>query len=296
MSSAILTAALAYAAHGLAVLPISRSKHPVTENGTRDASTDESSIRVWWRKFPNASVAIACGPHSRVFALDVDGPEGRASLAALVEQHSQLPRAPANSTTRGYHLIFAWPTDGRQPRSRCGNVRLGLGTGLDVRADGCCFTAPPSMHLSGRRYRWAAGRSIFEIAPPAAPEWLLELACKVPEVERPAVAPQTPIDGEWGPCPAYSRMALDRAAREIAGAPPGRQEFTLNSEAYSIGQLVAGGVMPSRFARDVLIWAGCKMVNGDPRRPWHRNDVQTKVDRAFADALRSPCTIPERAA
>jgi hypothetical protein len=295
-SFSILSAALAYASAGYAVLPIGRNKHPITENGTRDASLDETTIRAQWGIFPNANVAIACGPISSVFALDVDGDAGRETLGALIGKHGPLPRTPANVTTRGYHLIFAWPTDGRQPRSRCGDVRLGLGTGLDVRADGCCFTAPPSMHLSNHRYRWAAVRSIFEIPPPPAPEWLLELACKMPDAQRPAVAPAAPIDGEWGPCPAYSRTALDRAAREIAGTPPGRQEFTLNSEAYSIGQLVAGGVMPLKFSRDVLIWAGCKMSNGDDRRPWRRAEIETKVDRAFADALGKPRAIPERAA
>ncbi len=76
-NAAILAAALRYAAAGYAVIPIGRNKHPCTENGTRDASRDEATIRAQWGKFPYASVAIACGPISSIFALDVDGAAGR---------------------------------------------------------------------------------------------------------------------------------------------------------------------------------------------------------------------------
>lgn len=288
----IFSTALAYAGHGLAVVPCSRGKAPLTEHGARDASVDPTVISAWWGKYRGANVAIATGPISRIWVLDVDGDDGRASLQGLIDQYGPLPRAPANITSKGYHLVFAMPADGRVPRNVVGKV----GRGLDVRCDGACFTVPPSVHQSGHVYRWAKGRSIFGLPAPQAPEWLIESACRMPEAKRPAAPARPPIDDTWGPAPAYAKAALNRAARAIAGALPGQQEATLNSEAFTIGQLVAGGAMPARFARDVLVWAGSKMVNGDPRRPWHRNDIQTKVDRAFADALGSPRTIPERAA
>ena len=111
MSGGIVTAALAYAVHGLAVLPIGRNKHPCVENGSRDASVDPAVISAWWGKFRNANVAIATGPISRIWVLDVDGDDGRGSLQGLIEQHGALPRAPANITSTGYHLVFAMPAD-----------------------------------------------------------------------------------------------------------------------------------------------------------------------------------------
>jgi len=183
------------------------------------------------------------------------------------------------------------PEDGRLPRSVVGKV----GRGLDVRCDGACFTAPPSIHESGHVYRWARGRSVFDLPAPQAPDWLVEAAGRPPEPKRPAAAAVTPIETGWGASPAYSRAALDHAARTIAGAVPGQQEATLNGEAYAIGQLVAGGAMPMRFARNVLIWAGMQMANGDPRRPWRQHEIERKVDRAFADAAAAPRSVPERA-
>jgi hypothetical protein len=292
MTSGVPTAALAYAVHGFAVLPIGRNKHPLIENGTRAACVDPAVNSTWWGKYRSANVAIATGPISRIWVLDVDGNEGRASLQALMERHGILPRTPANVTSRGCYLVFGMPDHGRLPRNVVGKV----GRGLDVRCDGACFTAPPSVHESGHVYRWAKGRSIFDLPAPHAPDWLVEMACRLPEPKRPVALARPPTDDSWGPCPAYSRAALDCAARAIAGAPPGRQEATLNTEAFTIGQLVAGGAMPRKFAYDVLVWAGCKMRNGDPRRPWLQHQIEQKVARAFADALASPRTAPERAA
>ena len=95
-------------------------------------------------------------------------------------------------------------------------------------------------------------------------------------------------DDTWGPAPAYSKAALDAAARRIVGAPIGQQDMTFNAEAYSIGQLVAGGAMPRAFAADVLERAGMAMVNGDIRRPWTVAIVRKKIQRAFSDAAAAP--------
>jgi len=290
MVSGILANALAYGAAGYRVLPIGRNKHPCLEHGTREASAESAVILKWWGRFRSANIAIACGPISRIFVLDVDGGDGKASLNALIDQHGPLPRAPVNITSKGYHLVFGWPMDGREPRNVVGRI----GRGLDIRADGACFTAPPSVHKSGHIYRWAKDRSIFDTPAPQAPDWLIDAACRRPEPKRPAARGRPLVDESWGPAPAYAKAALDMAARAIAGALPGQQEVTLNTEAFSIGQLIAGGAMPAGFARRVLIWAGSKMTTGDPRRPWMAHEIAEKVDRAFADALGSPRAAPER--
>ena len=51
----------------------------------------------------------------------------------------------------GEHFYFAAPTDV--------SLKSGvLAEGLDVKADGGYVIAPPSLHPSGRRYRWDVGR------------------------------------------------------------------------------------------------------------------------------------------
>jgi hypothetical protein len=47
------------------------TKKPMTPHGWHDASSDEKKIQEWWRKTPNANVAIACNP-SGLVVVDID--------------------------------------------------------------------------------------------------------------------------------------------------------------------------------------------------------------------------------
>src|SRR6202043_287222 len=48
-----------------------------------------------------------------------------------------------------------------------------FGVGIDVLSDGCIMIAPPSLHASGKRYRWAEGKSYRNLEPAGLPEaWL----------------------------------------------------------------------------------------------------------------------------
>ncbi|MGE4043347.1 MAG: bifunctional DNA primase/polymerase [Acetobacteraceae bacterium] len=166
-------AALDYVARGFAVFPCyPRTKIPATEHGLRDAVSDRAGVnRLWKRRGYN--IAIATGERSGVIVLDVDGPEGEASLAALQASHGALPVTLESSSGNGRHLYFRHP--GRPVR----NSTAKIGPKLDIRGDGGCVTVPPSIHPSGRRYAWVdEGTPIAE-----APEWLVTLATK--ERERP---------------------------------------------------------------------------------------------------------------
>jgi hypothetical protein len=50
--------------------------------------------------------------------------------------------------------------------------RVGLRAGLDLRGDGGCVVAPPSIHPTGRRYAWVGHRSPDEVSPALMPHWL----------------------------------------------------------------------------------------------------------------------------
>jgi hypothetical protein len=174
--TALGDAALEYAAAGLAVFPCHSprgggcscgraeckdlAKHPRTLNGLKDATCDEATIREWWRRWPDANIAIATGAISGIVALDVDVPKGgAATLAALEHEHGKLPRtAQVLTGGGGYHYIFQHP--GIEIRNSAGK----LGAGLDFRGDGGYMIAPPSVHVSGRAYQWMRG---IEQAPPA---------------------------------------------------------------------------------------------------------------------------------
>lgn len=161
--SDLLGAALAYAERRWPVIPLwwpirtgcacpggrgcqHPGKHPIgsaVPRGCLDATTDPQTIREWWSRFRPANVGIACGPAS-FDVLDVDGPEGEASLAALVALHGALPETTEVRTGRGRQLYFA-PSG-----LPCSAGKLG--PGLDTRGAGGYVVAPPSLHMNGTRY------------------------------------------------------------------------------------------------------------------------------------------------
>lgn len=134
--------ALAYARAGLAVLPLApRGKVPVTEHGKDDASTDPEQIRAWWARTPFYNVGVR--PPAGVVVLDVD-PRSGGSVEALGETPETWTAATGGG---GCHLWF-----------RCGGKvrgKLEGARGVDIKAATGYVVAPPSVHPSGSRYRWA---------------------------------------------------------------------------------------------------------------------------------------------
>jgi uncharacterized protein YdaU (DUF1376 family) len=139
-------------------------KHPRIKAWQVNANTDEVIIRQWWQKWPTANIALATGQGSGVFAVDIDGDKGSASLASLMQEHEWVPRTASVSTGHGWHLYF---------RSTAEPVksRTAVMPGLDVRGEGGYVIAPPSLHVSGKTYVWHSADDPLE----DAPEWLIDL-------------------------------------------------------------------------------------------------------------------------
>jgi hypothetical protein len=162
-------AALEYAARGWSVIPIEpRGKRPLVpwlEFQHRAATRSE--IDGWYRHWPDANVGVVTGRVSGLVVVDVDDRHGGAeSLAALELDHGFLPRTVEAATGGGgRHYYFAHP--GAAVASR-----VGLAPGIDVRGDGGCVVAAPSVHPSGRRYAWVAGHGPDEVPLASAPDWL----------------------------------------------------------------------------------------------------------------------------
>jgi hypothetical protein len=168
----ILQAALAYAARGWSVIPVQpRGKRPIMawrEFQQRIASAEE--IDRWFRHWPDANVAIVTGRISGIVVVDVDlrhgGPD---SIAAVEAAHGPLPPTVEAATGGGgRHLYYA------HPGAALAN-RVGILPGVDVRGDGGCVVAPPSIHPGGGRYAWVEGRGPGELAPAPLPIHFLAL-------------------------------------------------------------------------------------------------------------------------
>jgi hypothetical protein len=164
-------AALAYLSRGWSVIPMrTRSKRPIVAwHGYQQQRPDVGDVKHWYARWPDANVGIVTGRLSGLVVVDVDSRhDGEETLDSLIRQHGPLPdTVEARSGGGGRHLYFAHP-GGHMPN------RVEVFRGIDLRADGGVIVAPPSVHPSGERYRWARGRSpdALELAP--MPRWLLD--------------------------------------------------------------------------------------------------------------------------
>jgi hypothetical protein len=255
-----LGSALAAADAGWRVFPCAPgSKRPALRENWQDlATTDPGRIRAWWARRPY-NVGIACGQSGLVVIdLDVahdgkdgqrnqdghdaqdrhrglDGPvSGVDALQRLCRTHGQ--RYPAGTYTvdtpsGGTHLYFtAPPTPVRNSAGRLGPL-------IDVRADGGYVVGDGSV-IDGRRY---AARGDVLPLPLPLPAWLARLLDDEPVVPE-AVRPLPVLDRTQGR--AYAVAAFREETRRVAEAPVGTRNHTLNRAAFSLGQLVAAGLIP----------------------------------------------------
>ena len=180
-------AATAYATAGFPVFPLhtptpdgrcscghpcgrDAGKHPRTAHGLTDATTDPSMITDWWRRWPEANLAVATGPAAGLVVLDVDAGAGDESIARLEATHGELAPTWAVETGGGGLHLWYHHTGIPIPSSVAQ-----LGPGLDVRGVGGYVVVPPSIHRSGTRYQWGAAWHPAKLALAPLPAWLLTL-------------------------------------------------------------------------------------------------------------------------
>jgi len=166
--SPLLLAAIGYADKGWKVLPLhtpsrdgtcscmrpgcpDAGKHPRTEHGVRDATTELEKIHQWWAWWPYANIGIATGSTSGIVVIDIDADRGGVeSWRDYQAKHGKVETL-TSKTGAGLHLYFTCP----------GGVALksisnGIGVGIDVKAEGGYVVAPPSIHRTGNMYLWEA--------------------------------------------------------------------------------------------------------------------------------------------
>jgi hypothetical protein len=199
MTADLGRAAVALARRGLPVHPCRPdSKLPLLNDWPNRATLDSRTIESWWRRWPNANVALATGGAARLLVADVDPDAGgEASMAALERAHGAMPATAEVTTPRGgRHLYLIVPTGRPMPGNSAGK----LGDGVDTRGRHGYVLGPPSV-VAGRLYTWSvdSGDGIAE-----APIWLLNLL-DYPRTNGHATAPE-----EWQ---AIALAGVDHGAR-----------------------------------------------------------------------------------
>jgi hypothetical protein len=277
-----VAACLDYAKAGWPTFPLEPGgKRPLgalVPKGLRGASTDQRQILRWWGSRPEANIGLVTGAVSRLLVLDVDGDEGRASLAALEQEHGQLPRGVCVRTPRGgEHRYFRFPQSGN-----VGNSAGRLGPGLDVRGEGGYVVAPPSTNGTGAAYEFTGGSKWI----PPAPGWMVDVLANGYAEEAP-VAPASPPRWSSGDGTPYGLTALRRVVERVQHASEGARNDCLNSEAYGLARLVAGGELDEKATRAALA-AAARAAGLGPV------EVERTIVSAFAKGLERPKSAPQR--
>jgi len=219
----------------------SPGKHPRTRRGLHDASSDPEMVAGWWRRWPDANVGVRTGAVSGLVVVDIDPAHGGLeSIRRLHGEHRLPDGLRVRTGSGGWHLYFAHP--GFEVRNSAGTV---LGDGVDVRGDGGYVIAPPSRHIAGGVYEWVGPWVI-----PDLPDHLLERVRPRPQPAPPPARPASHRPGHHGL--SWAESALADEAHQVRTAAQGGRNHRLNRASFSLGQIVAGGLLDADTVTDEL--------------------------------------------
>jgi hypothetical protein len=199
----LLAQALAYAESGWPVFPARPDnpacpviadpaarcpcKTPLTEHGFKDATTSPERIGAWWRRWPDANVAIRTGaPGPDVLDVDVKAQGSGWPALSRLKRAGLLTGAAALISTRsgGRHVYYAGTGQGCHALPR---------HFLDFKSAGGYVLAPPS-RVHGQPYELLDHR-----AGTASLDWQAVRRLLDPPRPRPAGRPATWDGGELPP-------------------------------------------------------------------------------------------------
>lgn len=220
-----LTAAVALARSGIPVFPcIPLGKQPLTRRGFHDASCNPGQITAWWRRWPDANLAMPTGQASGVDVVDVDVHVAGDGFAAFERAHNRglvdgwawIVRTPSG----GMNAAFLRTNDHEQRSWQVPSAHV------DFRGDGGYIVLPPS------RVATEGGH--------ACPYELIEVARIEPR----------PVDAR------ALRAFLDPSRK----TRPPRTQPARGSRPDKLADWVAGLQEGNR--NHGLFWAACRMAEG----------------------------------
>jgi hypothetical protein len=267
--SAAFETARDFAEHGLRVFPChtvidgrctcgradcaSPGKHPLTRNGSTDATADERTLLRWNERHPEANWAVVCGPNG-LAVIDPDPHKG-GDPREVIAEHG-LEDCPTVWTgdhegVRGAHVYALGESNGNH---------LADEGGIDI--IGGYVLLPGSRHASGTEYAWANGL-------------------------RPWNTPLKPVPEALRPRP--SRSAPTAPAEPAERVPKGKRHLHLKKIAE---QLVRVGLTDeATLRRHLLVEYEERCVQQPPREPgkleelarWWAGSNIAKRERALAE-------------
>jgi len=163
----MLGIALGYHDRGFCPIPqVPGAKMPsIRWKPYQDIQPAYSQVVTWFGcQFRGAGIALVLGPAFDLLVVDVDG---REAYDVLLDRLGGEPEAPTVYSGSGdphkRHYYFRHPAVPTKAKANPWH------RSLEFRGHRGIVIAPPSLHKSGNRYRWAEGRSLDDLPLPEVP-------------------------------------------------------------------------------------------------------------------------------
>lgn len=194
--------------------------------------------------------------------------DGEPELKKLEAKYGPLPQQTRKvlSPSGSKHGYFQHPGNNIKIVSRT------IAPGVDCKGDGGMVIGAGSVNPDGRAYR------LIDTSPPAAlPEaWIDFLKFKPPTISQRAVAAtHRPIEGPSK----YGAAALSNELANIGRADVGTRNYVLSRAAFSLGQLVAAGMLDAGEVAQRLFDAAAAWGNPGKDRDVIRHAMQAGMRR-----------------
>ncbi|CAM3088808.1 VapE domain-containing protein [Paracoccus nototheniae] len=272
-----LDVALSLASRGLAVCPVrdwgdGDGWKPIAAFPTR-ATADATTIRSWWRQWPESRVALITGERNGISVLDVDVKNGKDGLASLNQLgfpdiHVMSP-VRSGSPSGGWHVFLKYKPG---LKATVGQI----GPGLDVRNNGGFVIAPDSLK-DGKRY---VVHGLDLTRDTVLPEWPQALTPPAkPDRGAVEVREASPSHMEW------ARGELDAHAARVADAGEGTRQSALNNASMWAGGVGAHGALTRDQAEELLVAAGLTCGLSD-------REARSTFAHGWSDGLAKPIALP----
>jgi AAA domain/Bifunctional DNA primase/polymerase, N-terminal len=154
-------------------------KRPITEwRSLQNELVPDFTFQRWYgengehiRRFNMGLITGSCSGNAFIVDLDTQKNMGAAAwwdeVSHLARKAGELDTVEQLTGGGGRQLLFRGPEGWTPPT-------LKTPIGVDIRGQGGFAVLPPSMHESGKRYRWVDGCAPWEIEIAEAPHWLCE--------------------------------------------------------------------------------------------------------------------------
>lgn len=150
-----------------------RQKNPgelMGQNWGEQVASTEDEVRSWKSRCPDANVGVLLGPESGIIDVEFDTNEGEEILNEILDS-GPLVQTPTYTSGKSVHRLYKFT--GSLPEKTVMKHK-GVEIRINARSLQLQSILPPSIHESGKEYKWLDDLSPADVAPQPMPFELLD--------------------------------------------------------------------------------------------------------------------------